>query len=421
MQEKRMNKIKIFLASSNELIEDRKEFEIRINRKNKTISDFGHFIHLENWEDLSTKMSKTRSQDEYNEKIRSCNIFVLLGYSKIGMYTEEEFDVALESFKNISTPQIHTYFKEIKTKADPSISKFKTKLNDLKHFYAPYTNIESLWNQLNFEIDLYISNIGSAEANITEIDYNKVLFNNYSKDVEPYYFERTIDCTFNDSLNIENVWVFGKSGSGKTTLINRNLKINEIEYCYCDLSPTKINSSEDVLNDILCTIEDKFNIDRQTNENNIIKNIASILCKVPSKKIVIVIDELAIEENKLLQDISESLINLVVFYSNKNNNELKFVVSTISTPKTIIKNISKAGNYFQFICCDEWKEDNVLLLEIISNTLKMNLDSSKDYIISKSQNSPRLLKAIIKKIIIGKKLDSSSIRKATEKVISEIV
>jgi hypothetical protein len=115
------------------------------------------------------------------------------------------------------------------------------------------------------------------------------------------------------------------------------------------------------------------------------------------------------------------LINLVVFYSNKNNNELKFVVSTISTPKTIIKNISKAGNYFQFICCDEWKEDNVLLLEIISNTLKMNLDSSKDYIISKSQNSPRLLKAIIKKIIIGKKLDSSSIRKATEKVISEIV
>lgn len=416
-----MNKIKIFLASSNELLEDRKEFEIRINRKNKIISDSGYFIHLENWEDLSTKMSKTRSQDEYNEKIKSCNIFVLLGYSKIGVYTEEEFDIALQSFKDTSTPQIHTYFKEIKTKKDESLDRFKTKLNDLNHFYASYTNIESLWNQLNFEIDLYISNIGSVNSNIKEVDYNKVLFNNYSKDVEPYYFERIIDCTFKESLNIENVWVFGKSGSGKTTLINRNLKNNDVEYCYCDLSPIKINSTEDVLNDILCTVEDKFNIDRKTKEKNLIKNITNILCKVSSQKIVIVIDELAIDDNKLLQDISESLINLVVFYSKKNNNELKFVVSTISTPKTIIKNISKAGNYFQFICCDEWKNDNLLLLELISNALKINLELSKNFILDKAQNSPRILKAIIKKIIIGKKTDSDSIRKATEKVITEIV
>ena len=380
-----MNKIKIFLASSNELIEDRKEFEIRINRKNKIISDSGHFVHLENWEDLSTKMSKTRSQDEYNEKIRSCNIFVLLGYSKIGIYTEEEFDVALEHFRNVSTPQIHTYFKEIKTKTDPSIDKFKEKLNDLKHFYASYTNIESLWNQLNSEIDLFISNIGSTNASVKEIDYNNVLFNNYSKDVEPYYLERTIDCTFNDSLRIENVWVFGKSGSGKTTLINRNLKNNDIEYCYCDLSPTNINSTEDVLNDILCTIEDKFNINREDNEKNIIKNIANILSRISSKEIVIVIDELAVEDNTLLQKIS------------------------------------KAGNYFQFLCCDDWKNDNILLLEIISNALKINLDSSKDLILSKSQNSPRILKSIIKKIIIGKKLDNNSVKVAVEKVISEIV
>ena len=103
------------------------------------------------------------------------------------------------------------------------------------------------------------------------------------------------------------------------------------------------------------------------------------------------------------------------------SNELKFVVSTISTPKTIIKNISKAGNYFQFLCCDDWKNDNILLLEIISNALKINLDSSKDLILSKSQNSPRILKSIIKKIIIGKKLDNNSVKVAVEKVISEIV
>lgn len=416
-----MNKIKVFLASSNELLEDRKEFEIRINRKNKRISDSDFFIHLENWEDLSTKMSETRSQDEYNKKIESCNIFVLLGFSKIGIYTEEEFDVAYKSFKNNSKPQIHTYFKEIEKDIDPSIDKFKAKLNDLKHFYGSYSNIESLWNQLNSEIDLYISNFGNTNTNKAKVDINKVLFNNYSKDVEPYYFERKTDETFNNSLKIENVWLFGKSGTGKTTLVNRNLKLNDIEYCYCDLSPTNIKSVDDVLSDILCTIEDKFNVEREENEENKIKCIANILGKISSNQIVIVIDELAVEDNKLLQNISNSLINLVVHYSNKNNNDLKFVVSTISTPKTIIKNISKAGNYFQFICCDDWEKDNLLLLETICNALKINLDSYKKYIIEKAQKSPRILKVIIKKIVIGGKFDEESVKNATNKVLSEIV
>ena len=47
-----MAKTKIFLASSAELIDDRREFEIFINRKNKDWHAHGAFIELIVWEDF---------------------------------------------------------------------------------------------------------------------------------------------------------------------------------------------------------------------------------------------------------------------------------------------------------------------------------------------------------------------------------
>jgi hypothetical protein len=59
---------KLFLASSRELEEDRKEFEIFINRKNKDWVVKGVFLELLVWEDFLDAVSKTRLQDEYNKE-----------------------------------------------------------------------------------------------------------------------------------------------------------------------------------------------------------------------------------------------------------------------------------------------------------------------------------------------------------------
>lgn len=102
---------KLFLASSVKLTEDRKEFEIFINRKNKDWIRKGVFIELIVWEDFLDAVSKTRLQDEYDKAIRECDLFVMLFHSKVGPYTEEEFDTAFEHFKNTGRPFIFTYFK----------------------------------------------------------------------------------------------------------------------------------------------------------------------------------------------------------------------------------------------------------------------------------------------------------------------
>ena len=75
---------KIFLASSSELKEDRKEFKSFIYDKCKEWNAKSVFLELVLWEDFLDAMSKTRLQDEYNRAIRECDLFVLLFFTKVG-------------------------------------------------------------------------------------------------------------------------------------------------------------------------------------------------------------------------------------------------------------------------------------------------------------------------------------------------
>ena len=139
---------KIFLASSSELKEDRQEFEIFINRKNKDLIKKGFFIELVIWEDFLDAMSQTRLQDEYNKAVRGCDIFVMLFFTKVGKYTEEEFETAFGQFKATNKPLIYTYFKDapittgsLDEQDTMSLFAFKKKLKNLGHFYTRYKKV----------------------------------------------------------------------------------------------------------------------------------------------------------------------------------------------------------------------------------------------------------------------------------------
>jgi hypothetical protein len=103
-----MNKKKIFLASSAKLVDDRRQFELFINRKNKAWVEKGVFLELVIWEDFLDAISQTRLQDEYNRAIRDCDLFVMLFFTKVGKFTEEEFETAFGQFKATNKPFIFT-------------------------------------------------------------------------------------------------------------------------------------------------------------------------------------------------------------------------------------------------------------------------------------------------------------------------
>jgi hypothetical protein len=85
--------------------------------------------------------------------VKEADLFVLLAYSKVGMYTAEEFETAFGAFKSTQKPFVFTYFKDITSGAESSLQEFKNKLENLGHFYSPYKDFNDLWNQFNKELD----------------------------------------------------------------------------------------------------------------------------------------------------------------------------------------------------------------------------------------------------------------------------
>jgi hypothetical protein len=156
---KRAVSVKIFLASSFELKEDRKELRIFFSVENDRLYEQGLYLKLIQWEYFLDSMSATRMQDEYNKAVAMCDILVALFHTKAGTYTLEEFNTAWKRFKSTQTPIIYTYFKHTNPAQDTgntveeSLIAFKKALEGTGHFPTHYENIQDLKLQLKLQLE----------------------------------------------------------------------------------------------------------------------------------------------------------------------------------------------------------------------------------------------------------------------------
>ena len=158
-----MKIIKILLASSSELKDDREQFEIFINRKNKEYIKKDIFLELVIWEDFLDAMSATGLRNEYNKAITDCDVFVSLFKTKVGQYTEEEFTQAFKTFKINNRPLIYTYFQDSQINVNQvniedltSLKNFKDKLSQLGHDYTIYKNIDDLKHRFSEQLNKFL-------------------------------------------------------------------------------------------------------------------------------------------------------------------------------------------------------------------------------------------------------------------------
>jgi hypothetical protein len=156
-----MDTIKIFIASSAELKEDRDEFRKLLSLENDRLHYKEVYLELEQWEYFFDAVSLGSKQGDYNEKIKECDIILCLFYTKAGKYTQQEFDIALTQFHETGKPLIYTYFKEADkagTNAadivDPSLKEFKDRLQTLRHFYTRYKSTDDLHLQFKMQLDI---------------------------------------------------------------------------------------------------------------------------------------------------------------------------------------------------------------------------------------------------------------------------
>ena len=151
-----MKYIKIFLASSlTEFKEDRRELGDYIRKLNNVYLKRGIYFKLIVCEDFSDSLAVERKQEDYNVEIRDSQYFYIIFGKKVGPYSVEEFDVALEQFKKTGMPRIYTYFQKLpdENDVDESIKNFIGRLDtELNHYYSKFSHLDTI--KLNILLEL---------------------------------------------------------------------------------------------------------------------------------------------------------------------------------------------------------------------------------------------------------------------------
>ena len=170
-----MKTIKIFLASSEELQNDRKEFGNLIRRLDDIYFRRGVHLQLIMWEDMDFAYNNQRKQDEYNEAIRQCDVFIALFYRQAGKYTLEEFDVAKQENLKRKLPQVIIYCRDLLENdvESAALADFKQQLDkEMGHFWGRYGTNDKL--HLDFVLWLQRSTFNDSKS--LKVENGNVMF-----------------------------------------------------------------------------------------------------------------------------------------------------------------------------------------------------------------------------------------------------
>ncbi len=233
-------KIKIFLGSSQELKISRDEFEKFIRRKNDSWANRDISLQLIIWEDFVDAVSKTRKQDDYNAAIRESDILLILVFSKVGLYTKEEFETGYDQFLKTGNPLIYTYFQYPRidegdrTREEVnSIFDFEDRLKQLKHFKTIFKSVEYLQLKFSEQLDkLYPYTLPEPPPTPSSTTGFPQLLTNIPKhDDEFIGREKDLEILKKElEASSKIVLMNGLGGIGKTTLAKKFVQDNLDNY-----------------------------------------------------------------------------------------------------------------------------------------------------------------------------------------------
>ena len=149
MEQKTYSVYRVFLASSNELADDRKHFDEYIHKINHVLNGLGYHIEVVQWEFLDPAMPDDgRSQDEYNRQLKDCDECIVLFWRKLGKYTKEELDTAYrEKYSDGRLSRLTVYFKDSAPESiTPELQEFRDRFPRIynERYPSSYRSIESV-------------------------------------------------------------------------------------------------------------------------------------------------------------------------------------------------------------------------------------------------------------------------------------
>ena len=172
-----MKTIKIFLASSEELKPEREMMASLANSLNTVLEKQGIQVIAVEWENLDASMGPLHKQEDYNIKLKECEMCMVLYWTKFGMYTKTELDTAFNELNMGNNPRkVYVYFKESDNPSEELKAfrdSFPTKYG---HFYTPFANFDTLKAHFLLQFMEYLSQLTYSDE-VINIQNGKVIVN----------------------------------------------------------------------------------------------------------------------------------------------------------------------------------------------------------------------------------------------------
>ena len=140
-----MKTVKIFLASSEELKEERLQLADLVEHLNHTLEKQDVRVQLVKWEYLNSSMGPLHKQEEYNRELRDCEMCLVLYWTKFGMYIKTELDTAYNERCAGNNPRrLYVYFKD-GGELSQDLKDFRDSfIKNYGHFFCHFENIDTL-------------------------------------------------------------------------------------------------------------------------------------------------------------------------------------------------------------------------------------------------------------------------------------
>ena len=163
-------KITIFLASSEELINDRNSFSDLIRSLDNIYEDRGIRIKLQKWEDFFAYCTGNRTQDEYNQVLSASDMCICLFHKRAGQYTVEEFHHAIAEYQRTGDhPKTYVYARALVEGEveEEELKHFKEELfKQMGHYWCNYATEDSMKLHFVMQFERLINaNYGHREDN----------------------------------------------------------------------------------------------------------------------------------------------------------------------------------------------------------------------------------------------------------------
>ena len=151
-----MKTIKVFIASSEELKLERLEFTDMLQQLNRILKPRGLEIEPVKWEYLDASMGPVHKQEEYNRELKTCQMCLVLYWTKFGEYTESELNTAYTELCAGRNPQkLYVYFKDA-AEITPELQAFKDSFaTKYGHFYCRFENVDTMRLSFLLQFEAY--------------------------------------------------------------------------------------------------------------------------------------------------------------------------------------------------------------------------------------------------------------------------